>query len=273
MSVDFSDIADDRILGKTPLDCAKKVELRMLRILDRICKTHDISYCLAYGTLLGAVRHKGFIPWDDDIDVHMPLEDWKRFTAIAKRELPEDIGLYFGADTQCGFGKLVDKKSYYLDETVKFDLGRMPSGIFIDIFPLRRYKSATFYERLKKVIRHAKLKSLPVGRLTFINLLKKWFWKLLCLTLLYPLDYLNSSITGKWTGEPLCLWGGVKILPDYPFPVSHVMFEGFEFPAPKNPDQYLRAVYGDYMTLPPLEKRHTHAKLIVPLVKSVDEEF
>jgi lipopolysaccharide cholinephosphotransferase len=203
----------------------------------------------------------------------MPLEDWKRFAVIAKHELPEDIGLYFGSDTQCGFGKLVDKKSFYLDETVKYDSGRMPSGIFIDIFPLRRYKCAALYERLRRVVRHAKLKSLPVGRLTFVNLLKKWFWHFLNVVLFYPLDYINSSRTGKWAGEPLYLWGGDKILPEYPFPVSMVMFEGFEFPAPNNPDQYLRAMYGEYMNLPPLEKRYAHAKIIVPLIKPVDEEF
>ena len=91
MNVDFSDIVDDRLTGKTPLECAKKVELRMLRIFDRICKAYGFSYCLAYGTLLGAVRHGGFIPQDDDIDVHMPSDDYKKFMKIAAEVLPQEI--------------------------------------------------------------------------------------------------------------------------------------------------------------------------------------
>ena len=271
MNIDFSDIVDDRLTGKTPLECAKKVELRMLRIFDRICKTYNLSYCLAYGTLLGAIRHKGFIPWDDDIDVHMPLSDYKKFVRIAGDVLPAEIGLYFGKTTQCGFGKLIDLKSYYQDETALY-AGSVPSGIFIDIFPLRRYRSAWLYEFTKKVVRHAIVKSCPVGRVTIMNVFRKWFWETVKYCFCYPIDLLNSSQNGKWTGVPLSMWGSVKILPEYPFPVTLQVFEGFEFPVPKDYDKYLCTVYGDYMKLPPKEKRQTHARIIVPLVKSVVEE-
>lgn len=265
MNIDFSDIVDDRLTGKTPLECAKRVELRMLRIFDRVCKTYGLSYCLAYGTLLGAVRHGGFIPWDDDIDVHMPLDDYEKFMKIAADVLPKEIGFYHGKDTQCGFGKIVDRCSLYLDETVQAFAANYPRGIFIDIFPLRRYRSRILHEKTTMWVRHGKLRSLPEGRITLVNLLRKWFWKSLNTGFRF-LDFLNSSKDGRWAGVPQYMWGSSIMLPEWPFPPSSVKFEGFDFPAPHSIDKYLTAIYGGYMELPPLEKRFVHAKIIVPSV-------
>ena len=69
-------------MGSLSLEEIKKVELDALCELDRVCKAHGLSYFLAYGTLLGALRHQGFIPWDDDVDVHMPREDYERFYGL-----------------------------------------------------------------------------------------------------------------------------------------------------------------------------------------------
>lgn len=273
MAIDFSDIKDERTLGKTPLDCAKKVELRMLRIFDRICKAHNLRYCLAWGTLLGAVRHKGFIPWDDDVDVHMPLEDWQRFVKIAKSELPEEMGLYYGAETQCGFGKLVDKKSFYLDNSASIDGGTMPRGIFLDIFPVGRYRNRFLLVGLAGVVRHAILSASPYGRLTLSTLLRKWFWHSILICVFTPLEYLNRSKNGRWTGVPYRMFGAPIVFSGSLFPATSVEFEGFVFPAPADVDDYLTRRYGAYMTLPPKDQRFSHAQLIVPLVKPVDEEF
>ena len=272
MNIDFSDIVDDRLTGKTPLECAKKVELRILRIFDRICKVHGLSYCLACGTLLGAVRHGGFIPWDDDIDVHMPMDDYYKFMKIAAQDLPSGIGFYYGADTQCGFGKLIDRRSYYLDETVQ-TVVNAPSGIFIDIFPLRRYRSGRLHYKTTMIVRHGILASLLFGRVTLINLLRRWFWRLANLCIFYPLDWLNSSKSGKFAAIPQSMWGCIEaeVLTEWPFPTSIVEFEGYEFPAPHNVELYLQTMYGNYMALPPPEERRVHAKLIVPLIKSVEE--
>ena len=270
--MDFSDIIDNRLDGSTPLECAKKVELRILRIFDRICKANNLTYCLACGTLLGAVRHKGFIPWDDDIDVHMPLDDYYKFIKIANRDLPEEIGFYYGADTQCGFGKLIDRRSYYLDATVQTTVNA-PSGIFIDIFPVRRYRSGWLHYKTTMIVSHGILRSSLWGRVTLVNLFRRWFWRIVNSLILYPLDWLNSSKFGKVAAMPQRMWGSIKaeVLPEWPFPTSLVRFEGFDFPAPRNVKLYLQARYGDYMILPPPEKRVVHAKLIVPLVKPVGE--
>ena len=84
--VDFSKLyPDNRQEGETVLRQAQLVMLRMLKIIDYICRKHDISYWMCSGTLLGAVRHKGFIPWDDDLDICMIREDYERFVCNPKR--------------------------------------------------------------------------------------------------------------------------------------------------------------------------------------------
>ena len=91
---DFQSIFPDiRETGETPLRQAQLVMLRMLKIIDYICRKHDLRYWLCSGTLLGAVRHQGFIPWDDDLDICMLREDYNRFIQIAPLEFPTDIFL------------------------------------------------------------------------------------------------------------------------------------------------------------------------------------
>lgn len=270
--MDFSDIVDDR-KGKTPLECAKKVELRLLRIFDRICREYGLDYCLCGGTLLGAVRHKGFIPWDDDIDVIMTLSDYRKFVKIVTEVLPEELGFYGGNDTQCGFGKLVDKKSFYQDKSMYMPGGAMPPGIFLDIFPVRRYHNGALFLKMVPIAHRAKLNSLPYGRVSLVNLIRKWLWRALCYCVLYPLDWLNSLGHGNVWAVPLSMWGCPSVYSKDFFPASEVEFEGLRFPAPQDVHTYLTEEYGDYMELPPPEKRRVHAKLIVPLLKPVDEEF
>ena len=95
-------------LNEEQLSCLKKIELEMLQEVDRICQKHNLVYTLAYGSLLGAIRHKGFIPWDDDIDIWMPREDYNRFKEICKTELNEKY-FYQGNETDKEYFYLFDK--------------------------------------------------------------------------------------------------------------------------------------------------------------------
>src|SRR5215217_3158284 len=90
--MDFDNIfPDEREKGETPLQQSQLVMLRMLKILDYLCTKHGIEYFLIGGTLLGAIRHKGFIPWDDDLDVGMTRANYEKFEQLAVAELPQDI--------------------------------------------------------------------------------------------------------------------------------------------------------------------------------------
>ena len=121
----------------------RRQQLRMLELLDAvdtICKKHQIPYWLSSGTLIGAARHKGFIPWDDDLDIEMLRSDYLRLIKILPKELPDNFVLQTN-DTDPNFisiyGKIRDKKSY-LEETNSYDRIFKEKGIYIDIFPLER---------------------------------------------------------------------------------------------------------------------------------------
>ncbi|MCB1828331.1 MAG: LicD family protein, partial [Coxiellaceae bacterium] len=125
--------------GETPLRQAQLVMLRMLKIFDHICKKHKLTYWLEAGTLLGAVRHHGFIPWDDDLDVSMLRKDYERFIRLAPDELPSDIFMQTEKSDPGYFNpavplKLRDKNSLLI-EPHEVEDKHIHQGIFIDIFP------------------------------------------------------------------------------------------------------------------------------------------
>lgn len=121
----------------------RRQQMRMLDILievDRICRKHNIRYWLSSGTLIGAVRHKGFIPWDDDLDIEMLLPDYKRLMKVLPEELPENLALQ-SQDTDPNYfffyAKVRDRRSL-LEETTGYDRTWREKGIYIDIFPFYR---------------------------------------------------------------------------------------------------------------------------------------
>ena len=112
-------------------------ELDMLLEFRRICEKHKLQYFLCSGTLLGAVRHKGFIPWDDDVDVCMPLKDYKQFLLVAANELDDRYFLQtFETDEGCNFGfsKIRRNNTTYIPDHLAG--GYSHQGIWIDIFPM-----------------------------------------------------------------------------------------------------------------------------------------
>ena len=119
----------------------RKAQLRMLdilRVVDAICRKNNIPYFLESGTLLGAVRHGGFIPWDDDLDISVMRTDYPRLRKALQEQLPENIG-FQDWTTDCNYpmliGKIRDKKSYFEEEYSKHLTYK---GIYIDVFPLEK---------------------------------------------------------------------------------------------------------------------------------------
>ena len=115
----------------------QSIELGILREVSEICSENKIDFYLIEGSLLGAVRHGGFIPWDDDIDIGMPREDYERFLSIISDKLPSHLSLKsykFDSDFHSYYARIVDNRTKVIPEYLKFS-GRY-TGVWIDIFPL-----------------------------------------------------------------------------------------------------------------------------------------
>lgn len=238
----------------------------MLREIDAICRRHQLKYWLCSGTLLGCVRHGGYIPWDDDLDIEMLREDYEKLLKILPNELPPHLKLQT-PDTDPGyffsFAKVRDTRSY-LEETNDYDRIFKYRGIFIDIFPYEKmplpllWISNRTFGRVYKVMnnRHNTPQQLvrKVQRIRRWN--ERWVFPILrALAKLWPSKQLNYS-----PGIPY----DNTIVPEETFPLATATFDGLEVPVPADTDAYLRRKFGNYMQLPPLDNIHPHsAKLTI----------
>ena len=253
---------DQRLLPETDLRGCQLVMLRLLRIFDATCLELGLKYWLDSGTLLGAVRHGGFIPWDDDVDVAMPLEDYRRFLREAPAILPFDTFLQDKAsdpDYDLPFAKLVDR--YSAIEPLDGTRSACMNGIFIDIQPM---DSFTDRERDHRKLLYALKGDFGAedGRRSLSRHLKRLGLKVFRVACRAPgFDRAIESALGRgekrWMAYDLSFqrwWPSFHEL-DTVYPLGGIAFEGFEFPAPANVDAYLQAQFGDYMTPPPVEER------------------
>ena len=269
----FNDIIDRRTEQTGVLPAARAVEVYLLDVLDRICSQNGLRYWLDFGTLLGACRHGGFIPWDDDIDVSMPIEDYRRLKRIAAEVLPDGIAIKDMAtapNPKHSYLKLVDLKSFYLEEGTDV---RNPCGIFIDIFPyiaaprlpgkiinlicwIQYTASRHAGDCLGKLRRSGLLKMCDCAMFMFYRAVRFWvgcFYDILVLFL--KSDYIRP---GKDFASRFLL--DKKEV----YPLGKVLFEGKIYSSPAMPDVVLEKEYGDWRTLPPEDKRYRHATIICP---------
>ena len=243
----------------SPLRCQQMVMLEMVKVFDNICKKHKIPYFLYGGTLLGAVRHQGFIPWDDDLDVAMMRKDYKRLLKVLPGELPEHMALQTN-DTDKNYflfiAKLRDKRSF-LDEE-GFDKVFAERGIFIDIFPMDRLLPWTQRLRLQSVAYNFFRKG--NGDTSSMRKVRALTWFNRHVS--FPLLRLISRISG--TKALMCDYGipfhNVYDLQDV-FPLKTHVFEGTQLSIPGNSHNMLQTMYGDYMRLPEdLDNVYHHVK-------------
>ncbi len=256
---------------------AQKIMLEILQEVHRICQKHHITYWLAAGTLLGAVRHRGFIPWDDDMDIAMTWKDYERFLKIAPSELKEGFFLQT-KDTDPAypfpFAK-IRKNNTLLIETGETGEEPYHHGIFLDIFPQNHYKYSWFVDWMRwSFLFRDKKKKYPKGSLkrafiTFYtniimgipasisNKIKSYFGKHTEYFLDESAPYLSYDIAFT---EPYC----TKKTDIFPVQYVENIFEGQGFYLPKDPDAVLISQFGPtYMELPPEIERRTHAQKIV----------
>jgi len=267
---DFSHIPENRLSAAEPLRQAQLVMLRILRVFDEICKKYAFTYWLDAGTLLGAVRHKGFIPWDDDVDVMMPLEDYNRFCEIAEKELPFDM-FFQTAQTDpehdMQWAKIRDRFSYMDDPGGPYNYNQ---GIPIDIFPAYRYTKRESTNRNIFVLFSDEKKRLKISkRNSYKRNLYLFFWKTVRFIIkpFILLPFIRGKIQtwGQKGARGFCYsleqpW--FHFFPtDCVLPLSTVKFENYEFYAPCNVNEYLTICYGDWQKIPPPAKRDKHGVL------------
>ncbi|WP_320991336.1 LicD family protein [Hungatella sp.] len=238
-------------------------ELYLLNELDLICRKHNLKYYLIGGTLLGAVRHKGFIPWDDDLDIAMPREDFDQLMKIASLELSEDIYVQDKSTDEKWHNihsKLRLRNTIFIEK--KIENADFFQGIFIDIFPLDngfdgKYKTSEFRNKMIQFIK---------DHIRVVNKEAKNNWKhRLAFIIPNKVYYAFCDNLIRKEGDCYVNYGsqyGIKkqtINKKYYDPLIEIEFEGIKYMAPRDYDYILRRIYGNnYMKLPPLEKRKTH---------------
>jgi len=245
-------------------------QLHILEEIDAICRRHDIEYWLDGGTLLGAVRHGGFIPWDDDIDIAMRKEDMHRFCEIAHQELSDDLFLQTPEnepDVKEQIVKVRDLNSFYVEPSDNFSASYQ-KGLYVDIFPMEKYP--TISRTLAKSITLGVSKSWSILRKSHYYSLRSfaeffWFsakyalcrliWAIICK--IKPKDtYMSNIILNNGYG--------IMHRQDSIFPLKEIQFEGKTFLGPNNLDAYLKDLYKNYMEIPQVEKRQIHSIFIMP---------
>lgn len=248
----------------------QKLQQHMLRILtevDRVCRAHDIRCYLCDGTMLGAVRHSGFIPWDDDADVCMPRPDYERFMQHAQEWLPQPLEArcYETDPTYPGaFGKIIDSATTLVEREHYAYVG----GVYIDVFPIdgisgsklaqkRQLWKYQFYNRLIYLLHRNPYKH-GHGVSSWLPLLVRRFIKHKSIQnalrknmLRYDFDQCDLCVNYDDGMR------GIMAKACYGKPTP-ILFEGKELMGVEQADAYLTNTYGDYMTIPPHEDRRQH---------------
>ena len=267
---------NDKTYNIRPL---QEAALAIFKEYVKICDRHSLKYYAAYGTALGAIRHHGFIPWDDDFDVAMPREDYNEFVKVAPQELPDNLKFSRGGEGPCApifFSKILDMKEGLRDFLVEKTNIELPDPPFIDIFVLdgipssvlefRRWIRERRLWRLCHLWRYPKSSfcvsqkgvRLLVGRLLG-----------LCLTCRYRKTSDNEDMMRVFD-EMALRWSSSEHVVETSFfrmkesrllsrklfePAREVPFEDTQIRLAFNVEEILRRYYGDYMKLPPEKDR------------------
>ena len=259
----------------SPLRLIQLLQLKLLLDLRDVCKKLSIDYYLIAGSLLGAVRHGGFIPWDSDADVALLRKDYEVLAKNANL-FKETVFLqsdYTDVKNQTGFAKLRLKHTIFLEKGNEFS-NRNNQGLYIDIFPLdknikrSRYSNYFIHYLYKYLVR---LKAYKNGKIVSSSLSKSIVSNIICLPSIFiPLRVLlalqnsicqrDSNKVSQHVNNYNSKYGLEKqyMHLDTYLPPAVVTFEGFSFSAPSKIDEWLNNIYGDYMMLPKKQLNFTH---------------
>lgn len=275
-----------------PIEVIQNCEFEILKYIRDVCDRNGLRYYLAYGTLIGAVRHQGFIPWDDDMDIHMPREDYLKFVEIVTAN-PHPYYRLIAKETSKDYtylwAKMVDTRTEIIPVSNMKQGTRL--GLFVDIFILdgagnsleeaealyqKAFAIYVLYRRAAKTMFNRGESKM----LTFLRWIKHipertvgiryWMNKhdAFCIQQTYD-NCKYVSAFGAGTRDPSRnIWER-----DYFGNGTNVIFNGELFLAPNRWDDVLKPEYGDYMVLPPAEERHSNHRHIPVLDSFLIEEF
>lgn len=256
--------------------------LEILRVFIDTCEKLNVKYYLIDGTLLGAVRHKGFIPWDDDIDVGMIREDYEKFLKEAPALLPESFFLQtYESDPgyQHNFAKIRNSNTTFIESSLADK--KINHGLFLDIFPLYECEKEYNVSRkfnIKRAICNLRISYLYNDNVVskkarLVRPITKLFFSTAQKALRAEENLFKTNPDGKFLANYNSLWGEKETVPKEWFGEGVTLeFEGIKVICPTEYEKWLTNVYGDYMKLPPEEKRVTHHNTeIIDLEKSYTE--
>ncbi len=277
----------------TNMELLHKVDMDIVKEVVRICDAHGLKYYMLGGTMLGAIRHKGFIPWDDDIDLGMPRDDYEAFLEMAEKELPDYfrvVNYRNDPDYQYYITRVQDTQTRVVEERIGNDSKYTCASI--DIFPIDGTPNNPIARKIYffRVLYHRALMSLCYK--DSIDRKRKRSTKeklLLWVMERIPVEKLTTPYKQKckidkllrsqkvegsaYIGNIMGAYRTREIVPaDYYGEGAYYPFEDMELRGMAKADEYLTFTYGDYMQLPPEDQRKTHFKILEIHGKKVAEE-
>lgn len=272
-----------REYDEVTLKRVQQEELSILKDFINLCDANDITYFGIAGTGIGAIRHGGFIPWDDDIDVAMPRKDYEKFIRIAKKEYADKYIILNGEEYEnypLLTTRWVKRGTVFIEEPLKDILG-CPFGIFLDIYPLdnipddeklfkKQARQAFFYSKLL-ILRSVAFPVLPIHGwkakiVHFICFCIHWTLRIFkvskkklydkCVNISTKYNNLEKTERIDFLCDTTAYLNIYETKGLYP--LKKLPFEDIMLNFPGNLEENLTAAYGDYMKLPPIEKRKNH---------------
>ena len=256
-------------MKEIPLEERKALQFNILCKIDEICRKEGFRYYLNSGTLLGAVRHKGYIPWDDDIDIAMPRPDYEAFYQyfICKnRDDCMQLVSYRDRSSIYPFFKMIDPRTTVIEHYVS---PKYQTGIWVDIFPLDGVEkgddfafklSERITTRYNFIVANPNHATTPLRKVIKV-ITTPLFQRRDIYALAKQLDEeLAATPINKDNDVALAVWGygACERMPYSILETCELEFEGKLFLAPKEYDLYLSSIFGDYMTPPPIGQREAH---------------
>lgn len=245
----------------------KQIQIDILKKFTSFCKDNSLRYYLAYGTLIGSVRHQGYIPWDDDIDIIMPRPDYERFLQIFRDERYKIISPYNNKNCPIPYAKLYDDETSIIEHTdIKYNI-----GLNIDLFVLdgvpenrkdmkRHVRKCSFWLDvidIKKISLNSRRSFFRNAVLALMKVIVMPLPFAKCMSRLVTLSQKYSFDDSSFCSD--LSYTGALHLPKKTFGEGRDgVFEDGHYTLPTDYDTWLKGVYGDYMQLPPEEKRITH---------------